>query len=96
MNIELDAEADALYISLRERHGKIARTAEVGGDVSTMVDLDAEGNLLGIEVLSPQRPWPLAEILRQWEIPAADAAMLMGCYPCAYSFSVSPVAATGA
>jgi uncharacterized protein YuzE len=90
MRQEYDADADALYIHLRDlRDGEhVARTA--GMDVSTMVDEDAGGRILGIEVLSPGRLWPLAEILRRYEVSAADAAMLMACYPCAFSVSAQP------
>ena len=83
-----DAQAEALYIGLREREGHVARTVEI--DVSTMADEDADGNLLGIEVLSPGRLWPLAEVLKRYEVSADDAAMLMASYPCGFSVSVQP------
>jgi uncharacterized protein YuzE len=77
----------ALYVTLRPMpDGCVARTVEV--DSSTAVDLGADGNLLGIEVLSTDRLWPLAEILKRWEVASDDAAMLMACYPCAPKVSV--------
>lgn len=84
-----DAQADALYVHLRELAGGefAARTAEI--DESTMVDLDAGGNLLGIEVLSPDRTWPLAEILKRYEVSADDAALLMAYCPCGISVQVT-------
>lgn len=89
-----DAQADALYIEIGEGGGEtareVARTVEIDDDGHwTMVDLDADGNLLGIEVLSPGRPWPLAEILKRYEVSADDAAMLMAGYPCAISVMTS-------
>lgn len=43
-----DPEADAVYVSLAR--GKIAETEEIAPNV--MVDRDAEGRILGIEVLT--------------------------------------------
>jgi len=80
-----DAHANALYITLAE--GEVARTPQI--DDGTMVDLDADGGLLGIEVLAPGSPWPLAEILRRYEVADEDAAMLMACYPNRYSVQVA-------
>ena len=47
MKIEYDPEADALYIMLRA--GEIASTREVIERIA--IDLDADGQPLGIEVL---------------------------------------------
>lgn len=77
-----DATADALYVTLAD--GEVARTVEIAE--GTNVDLDAAGSLLGIEVLRPNRPWPLAAILRTHHISDEDAAMLMTC--CPYRMSV--------
>ena len=70
-----DFDADALYIELAEP--KAARTVQV--DNGTLVDLDADGQVVGIEVIQPQRTWPLREILDRFAVPAATAAEL-----CAY------------
>lgn len=72
-----DLSVNALYLKLAE--GTVARTREI--DDGTMVDLDAAGRLLGIEVLAPGTNWPLAAILRQYEISEENLAMLMACYP---------------
>lgn len=72
-----DASADALYLTLAD--GDVARTVEIAE--GTNVDLNAAGALLGIEVLNPNRPWPLAAILRTHKISDEDAAMLMTCCP---------------
>jgi uncharacterized protein YuzE len=78
MHQAFDADADALYITLAEKPWRVHRTVAI--DDSTNVDLDADGTVLGIEVLSPSRPWPLAEILQQYEIARDDAAMLVMVY----------------
>ena len=69
-----------LFIYVRElAEGEhVARTVEV--DLGTMADEDAGGNLLGIEVLSPEAPWPLRDIMGRWPIPADDLALIMGSY----------------
>lgn len=48
--VTYDTSADVYYIRLLE--GTVARTVEYGG--AHLVDLDAKGNVLGIEVLLPQ------------------------------------------
>ncbi len=48
MELKYDAEADAAYIKVS--HGRIAQTQEES-DVC-ILDLDARGNLVGIELLS--------------------------------------------
>jgi uncharacterized protein YuzE len=70
---EYDLDADALYLKLAE--GTVARTVEVSGSV--MVDEDAGGRLLGIDVLRPGITWPLLLVLNRWDLPAGDQAMLM-------------------
>lgn len=54
-----DPAADALY--LRVAAGEVARTIEV--DSGTLIDVDAEGQPLGIEVIHPSRPFPLQAII---------------------------------
>jgi uncharacterized protein YuzE len=80
-----DTDVSALYITLRD--GDVARTRSL--DDSAILDLDAAGNLLGIEVLNPGSGWPLTGILRQYEIAGDDAEMLMACYPNSYMVSVA-------
>jgi uncharacterized protein YuzE len=91
MRIEWDAEADALYICVRD--GNVARTAELG--TNCHVDVSMSGELIGIEVLSPGAPWPLAEIITTYGLGEDEAHMLMSAYPCSYSVSVEKTAATG-
>ena len=67
-----DLDANALYIAVTDQ--KVARTAEV--DTGTLVDLDAAGSIVGIEVISPDRCWPLDEILTRFSVATEDAELL--------------------
>jgi uncharacterized protein YuzE len=67
-----DLDADALYIKVTG--GKAARTVEI--DTGTLVDLDAAGAVVGIEVISPQRSWPVEEILARFKMSTEDVAQL--------------------
>ena len=58
LKITYDHTVDALYIALRD--GAVARTVEV--DSGTLVDVDEHGDLVGIEVLTPSRAWPIDEV----------------------------------
>ena len=58
MEISLDWQADALYIKFQE--GKFARNKRVDDD--TMIDLDAKGRLLGIEILNVTKKVPAKDL----------------------------------
>ena len=58
MEISLDWKADALYIKFQA--GKFARNQRVDDD--TMIDLDAKGRLLGIEILNVTRKVPAKDL----------------------------------
>jgi uncharacterized protein YuzE len=73
MKVEYDQQADALYIELNGA-AEVARTVEI--DPGTLVDLDTDGRLLGVEVIRPARPWPLDEILSQFPADHGDARLL--------------------
>ncbi|MFI7332303.1 DUF2283 domain-containing protein [Micromonospora aurantiaca (nom. illeg.)] len=60
-----DLEADALYLQLRK--GKVVRTEEL--DDWTLVDVDAHGQPLGIEVIHPNRVWPLQRFIERYNVP---------------------------
>ncbi len=74
MKLMYDHEADALAIKLAD--GIVDRTVEM--ESGTLVDLDAAGRVLTIEVIHPARRWPLDEVLDRFPIAQADAAMLRG------------------
>jgi uncharacterized protein YuzE len=72
-----DTQADALYIELEERD--VARTQQI--DPGTLVDLDESGNVLGIEVIHPNRQWPLGEIVDRFALPAEYTRELHAYFP---------------
>lgn len=74
MKLAYDHEADALAIRLAD--GIVDRTVEVAS--GTLVDVDATGRVLTIEVIHPKRRWPLDEVLARFPISRDDAAMLRG------------------
>jgi uncharacterized protein YuzE len=76
-SIDYDADADALYIRLAD--GTVARTHEI--DTLTMVDEDAAGKPLGIEVIHPARPWPVTAILAAYELTDEDRLYLTQLFP---------------
>jgi uncharacterized protein YuzE len=68
-----DLDADALYITLADRD--VARTAEM--DQGTLVDLDTMGAVVGIEVIRPQRAWPVRELISKFGIDRSTASYLL-------------------
>jgi uncharacterized protein YuzE len=58
MKIEFDKKADALYIELRK--GKFHSNEKL--DEDTVLDLDKNGKILGIEVLSASKKVSLKEL----------------------------------
>lgn len=72
-----DIDADALYIELRKN--AVARTVQI--DSGTLVDVDAAGHVLGIEVVHPQRSWPLRAIIDRFGVTADDARELNIYFP---------------
>ena len=72
-----DLDADALYIRLADH--PVARTVQL--DAGTLVDLDADGALVGIEVIQPQRAWPLDDILARFAVSEDDARGLRAYFP---------------
>lgn len=72
-----DFDANALYVRLSDH--PVARTVEI--DKGTLVDLDDTGAVVGIEVIQPQRTWPLNEILGRFQIPADQANELRAYFP---------------
>ncbi len=54
MDISYDKEADAMYIKLRE--GEFAKNKQI--DDFTIIDLDKDGKVLGIELLDVSKRFP--------------------------------------
>ena len=60
--VEIDTEATAAYIRLRE--AKVARTEPFGSEHGlVMLDFDAEGNVIGIEVVG-QQEFSIRELIK--------------------------------
>jgi len=74
VKLTYDNEADALAIRIAD--GIVDRTVEL--EPGTLVDIDAAGSVLVIEVIQPARRWPLDEVLQRFQIQDADAAVLRG------------------
>jgi uncharacterized protein YuzE len=53
LKIQYDREADAIYIAIRS--GTAHHVVDIPGATGFSVDVDAEGNLVGIEVLEASR-----------------------------------------
>jgi uncharacterized protein YuzE len=77
MQLEYDLSVGALYIRLSDQ--EIACTRDV--DDNTNVDLDASGVVVGIEVIDTGLPWPVAEILRDFDFPAGEVEQIIGYFP---------------
>ena len=60
MKIKYDKEADAMYIELEE--GEFSTNKKVDRD--TIIDLDKDGNMLGIEILNASDKIPKSLMLQ--------------------------------
>jgi len=58
MEISYDKEADAMYIEFRK--GEFAKNKKI--DDFTIIDLDQEGNILGIELLDASKRIPIESL----------------------------------
>ena len=58
MEISYDKEADAIYIEFRK--GEFATNKKI--DDFTIIDLDKEGNILGIELLDVSKRIPIESL----------------------------------
>jgi len=58
MRITYDAKADAMYIEFKK--GNFASNKKI--DDETIIDLDKEGNILGIELLNVKERIPLSSL----------------------------------
>jgi uncharacterized protein YuzE len=78
VNFVYSPDADALYIELRPVR-RVARTVEVSP--SCLVDLDAAGQPLGIELLAPSISFrSISAVLSRWEFSPELSAQLRA-YP---------------
>jgi uncharacterized protein YuzE len=71
--VEIDTEATAAYIRLRD--GKVARTQPYDSKKGLVtLDFDASGNVLGIEVVG-QQEFSIRELIKQIPVEASDAVL---------------------
>jgi uncharacterized protein YuzE len=71
--VEIDTEATAAYIRLRP--GTVMRTEPFGSETGlVMLDLDAEGNVIGIEVVG-QQEFSIRELLKQVPAEASETVL---------------------
>jgi uncharacterized protein YuzE len=73
MRLKYSQTGDALYIYLIDG-GRPVKGEEI--DNGTLVDLDDEGRVVGIEVLNPARNWPLEEIAERFALDMDDVLAL--------------------
>lgn len=72
MRLDYDLNVGALYISLSDHD--VAKTRAL--DDNTCVDLDADGAVVGIEVIAIHYPCALDKVLRDYPIAPVEAAQL--------------------
>ena len=71
--VEIHTEATAAYIRLRD--AKVARTEPYEAKKGlVMLDFDAKGNVIGIEVVG-QQEFSIRELIKQVPIKATDAVL---------------------
>ncbi len=61
MNIKYDTVADAIYVAMTQ--AKVAKTLKVSENL--MLDVDAEGNTVGLEILEASSQEELVENIRR-------------------------------
>lgn len=71
--VEIDTEATAAYIRLRD--SAVAHTEPLGSQKGfVMLDFDAEGNVVGIEVVG-QQEFSIRELIKQVPVEASEAVL---------------------
>lgn len=67
MRIKYDKQTDTLYVTFVEKEIKESEYLEREGIIA---DFDEMGNLIGIEILSVSKKWPLEEVTKLYYEPA--------------------------
>jgi uncharacterized protein YuzE len=71
--VEIDTEATAAYIRLRDAKVVHTEPYESGKSLVTL-DFDAKGNVIGIEVVG-QQEFSIRELIKQVPVKASDAVL---------------------
>lgn len=74
LSSEFDPSANALYLTFSD--ADVWYTVEILG--MTLADVDQNGRLVGLEVLHPDRPWPIDEVISRYARDSVDARELRG------------------
>jgi uncharacterized protein YuzE len=72
MRLDFDLNVGALYISLSEH--EVVQTQLI--DDNTTLDLDADGVIVGIEVIAIGYPWPVEDVLGGFRLPPGQAEQI--------------------
>ncbi|HUF98430.1 MAG TPA: DUF2283 domain-containing protein [Ilumatobacter sp.] len=91
MNYEFDRTADALYI--RISNAAIDHQEEM--DDGAIVDVDMAGEIVGIDVMSPDEGWDAGPIISRWDLSAIDVEMIQKLRSVAFS-RANPLSSAGA
>lgn len=65
MHFTYDHDVDAVYVSISD--AAVARTVEI--DPLTLADVDRHGQLVGLEVIKPDRDLPLERVFDRFNLP---------------------------
>ncbi|MFJ6900096.1 DUF2283 domain-containing protein [Streptomyces hokutonensis] len=76
VELSYDLDADAMYLQVSSEI--VHHTVEV--DSGTMVDVATDGSVVGIEIVTPARNWPIDRMLVEFEISDEATALLRSLY----------------
>lgn len=90
LNIVVDFDADAAYLSVGE--GPVATTEQVAPGV--LVDLDAFGVVVGVEVIELDVDLPVDRLIKEFHVPRDSVEALSRVRPSVTSFTARQAAVT--
>ncbi|HEY9371028.1 DUF2283 domain-containing protein [Streptomyces sp.] len=76
MRFDHDLDADALYVTITSEPVTATHSIE---DLTT-VDVDAQGQLVGIEVIAPDRAWAIDRVMARYPLSDEDTRLLLSMY----------------
>lgn len=72
MYYSYDLQADALYVGFVPAMATETRAIDEG----TLVDVDDQGRIIGIEVINPARQWPFDQICEKYNLTAEQRQLV--------------------